>query len=188
MEPLKNYMTRMKAKGECPPRKPMPKIVWSWLGAFMGIYAISKIGQVLTAFDQTEALFLIGSFGASAVLTYGAPLAEFSQPRNLVLGHVISAIVGVTAYRLLPQADQLALACAIAVSFSIAGMHLTRSLHPPGGATALIAVIGSEKVHRLGYLYVLSPVLLGAIILLVVALMVNNLSVNPKRHYPVYWY
>jgi CBS-domain-containing membrane protein len=73
----------------------------------------------------------------------------------------------------------------VAVSTSIALMHLTRTLHPPGGATALIAVIGGQSVHKLGYLYVVMPVALGACIMLAIALLVNNI---PKtRKYPEFW-
>jgi CBS-domain-containing membrane protein len=186
MKPLKTYFSRMSAKGECPERKPPKKILWSWLGAFLGIFVIAKLGELVAGLGHAEWIFLIGSFGASAVLTYGAPMAEFSQPRNLVLGHVVSALVGVTAYKLVPD-GHLALTCALAVSTAVLGMHVTRSLHPPGGATALIAVINA-KMHDIGYWYVLFPVFLGAMVLLAVALMVNNLSRNPKRHYPVYWW
>lgn len=77
---------------------------------------------------------------------------------------------------------------ALAVALSIVAMHATRTLHPPGGATALIAVSGSSNSHMLGYSFVLSPVALGALIMLLVALLINNLSGNPKRHYPVYWF
>ncbi|NQU65070.1 MAG: HPP family protein [SAR324 cluster bacterium] len=77
------------------------------------------------------------------------------------------------------------LASSLAVATAIAMMHATKTLHPPGGATALIAVIGSSKIHALGYLYVLVPVGLGAVIMLVVALLVNNI---PKsRSYPDFW-
>lgn len=188
MKPLRNYLARMKPKSHCPPRKPMTKIFWSWLGAFLGIYIIGWLGQWLEQLQQMDKVFLAGPFGASAVLVYGAPLAEFSQPRNLILGHALSAVMGVTAYRFVPAYDGLALQAAAAVSLSILAMHLLRALHPPGGATALIAVIGSEKVHDLGYHYVLFPILCGAFVLLLVALVINNLSTNPKRHYPVYWY
>jgi CBS-domain-containing membrane protein len=65
-------------------------------------------------------------------------------------------------------------------------MHLTKTLHPPGGATALIAVIGSEKIYALGYLYAIFPAGAGACIMLVVALLVNNI---PKtRRYPEFWW
>ncbi len=181
---MKNYLLRMKASGTCPPRKPVNHILWSWIGAFLGIYLVALLGQHLKLLS-IDSLFLIGSFGASAVLVYGAPLAEFSQPRNLVGGHVVSAIVGVTVFVL--AGEPSILACSMAVSLAIVAMHLTRTLHPPGGATALIAVIGGDRVHSLGYTYAVCPVLVGALIMLLVALLVNNLSTQPKRHYPVYW-
>jgi len=71
------------------------------------------------------------------------------------------------------------------VATAIAVMHATKTLHPPGGATALIAVIGSNKVHSLGYLYAVIPTGLGAVIMLVVALLVNNIPKN--RRYPDFW-
>jgi hypothetical protein len=86
----------------------------------------------------------------------GSPPA---QPRNLVGGHVLSAIVGVAAYQILGQMPWLA--AAIAVSTAIALMHLTKTLHPPGGATALIAVIGGDAVHNLGFLYAVIPAAFG---------------------------
>ena len=181
---MKRYFLRMKGKEKCPPRKPVSKIIWSWIGAFFGIYAILAFEKYLES-AAISSFFLIGSFGASAVLVYGAPLAEFSQPRNLVGGHVVSAIVGVTVFMLI-GADTL-WAGPLAVSLAIVAMHFTRTLHPPGGATALIAITGGNKVHSLGYTYVISPVLVGSLLLLLVALLVNNLSTNPKRHYPVYW-
>jgi CBS-domain-containing membrane protein len=77
------------------------------------------------------------------------------------------------------------LAAGVAVATAIAVMHATRTLHPPGGATALIAVIGGQKIHNLGYLYVLMPVAAGTMILLVVALLVNNIPAS--RKYPEFW-
>jgi CBS domain-containing membrane protein len=175
---IKQYFQRMKPTGVCPPRKPVSKIIWSWIGAFLGIFLVQA------ASGHVNGLLLIGSFGASAVLIYGTPMAEFAQPRNLVGGHLVSAFVGVTAFFIFGSSI---LAAPMAVSLAVAAMHFTRTLHPPGGATALIAVIGGDSIHALGYRYVVSPVLLGSLIMLLVALLVNNLSANPKRHYPVYW-
>lgn len=127
---------------------------------------------------------LIGSFGASAVLAYGAVRSPLAQPRNLVGGHVVSAVIGVTAWKLL-HADPW-LAPAVAVATAIAVMHLTRTLHPPGGATALIAVIGSDQIHAVGYTYVLVPATLGPVVMLMVALIINNLSTT--RRYPEIWW
>ena len=96
---------------------------------------------------------------------------------------MISAAIGVATYKLLPA--PLWLTSAIAVATSIAIMHATKTLHPPGGATALIAVIGSQKIHNLGYLYVLIPAGVGPFIMLAVALLVNNIPKN--RRYPEFW-
>ena len=126
---------------------------------------------------------LIGSFGASAVLLYGAVRSPLAQPRNLLGGNILSAIIGVTTYLWL--GGQPWLASAVAVATSIAAMHLTKALHPPGGATALIAVIGGESIHDLGYWYVFMPVALGAGIMLLVALIVNNIL--KTRRYPEFW-
>ena len=134
--------------------------------------------------DKTDLLMIIGSFSASAVLICGAVRSPLAQPRNLIGGHVISAVIGVTIYKLLPA--HLMLAAPIAVATSIAGMHATKTLHPPGGATALIVVIGSQKIHNLGYLYVLIPAGVGPVIMLIVALLVNNIPKN--RRYPEFWF
>jgi len=159
--------------------------LWTFIGSFFGIGLIGFLNsQYVTANDN---LFLIGSFGASAVLIYGVVNSPFSQPRNLVGGHVLSAIIGVTLHKLIPG-EQLWLSAALSVSLSIVCMQITKTLHPPGGATGLIANIGSAKIQQLGYWYVLSPVLSGVLILLFTALIFNNLS--PHRQYPrnKHWY
>jgi CBS-domain-containing membrane protein len=158
--------------------------LFTFLGSFTGIGLIGLLNSnYLQAYDN---MFLIGSFGASSVLIYGIINSPFSQPRNLIGGHLISAIIGVTIHMLIP--NELWLSCAASVSLSIVIMQMTKTLHPPGGATALIANLGSEKIKDLGYFYVLSPVLTGVLILLVVALIFNNLT--PHRSYPANkkWY
>jgi CBS-domain-containing membrane protein len=173
---------KMRGSGQSPPRVSLVEVFWSWIGSFFGIVAVALIHYNLV--DRNGLLMLIGSFGASAVLIYGAVRSPLAQPRNLLGGHIISAFIGVTACQWLGGYPWLA--SAVAVSTSIALMHLTRTLHPPGGATALIAVIGGESVHRLGYLYVVMPVALGAGVMLIVALIVNNI---PKtRKYPEFWF
>jgi len=154
------------------------ELVWSFIGSFVGIGLIAWWQS--QTIEHLDNVFLIGSFGASSVLIYGAIQSPLAQPRNLVGGHLISAIVGVSIAQLLP--DIIWLTAPLAVSLSIVLMQISKTLHPPGGATALIAVIGSEKIKALGFLYVLSPVLSGVLILLLIALVFNNLTVN--RRYP----
>mgnify|MGYP000843984316 FL=1 len=151
---------------------------WAFLGSFFGIGIIAYMQS--KTFMHNDVVFLIGSFGASSVLIYGIIQSPFSQPRNLIGGHLISSIVGVTVAKFVP--DILWLTAPLAVSISIVLMQITKTLHPPGGATALIAIIGSPKIKALGYWYVLYPVLVGALILFVVALIFNNITKN--RHYP----
>lgn len=151
---------------------------WSFLGSFIGIglIAYSQSQQFL----HQDVVYLIGSFGASSVLVYGIIESPFSQPRNLIGGHLISAFIGVTVELLLP--NTLFLAAPLAVSLSIVVMQITKTLHPPGGATALIAIISSEQIKDLGYWYVLSPVLSGVLILFFTALIFNNMT--SARSYP----
>ncbi len=179
---LRRYLHQMRGtlRGS-QPRVSAAEILWSWLGAFLGIGAVGLLGRFVLA--ETDNLFMIGSFGASAVLVYGVPHSPLAQPRNLVGGHVLSALVGVLCYQVLHPIPGLAET--VAVASAIALMHLTRTLHPPGGATALIAVIGSQELHALGYLFVLVPVGLGAVLLLIVGLLINNLSTH--RRYPEFW-
>jgi len=148
------------------------------MGAFIGIGLIAFFqGHLL---NQDENVFLIGSFGASSVLVYGAIQSPMAQPRNLIGGHLISAFIGVTVHKIFPEI--IWLSAPLAVSLSIVFMQITKSLHPPGGATALIAVIGTEKIKALGYWFVVTPVLSGALILFIAALVFNNLT--PNRNYP----
>lgn len=176
------FFQKMKGTTKSPPAVNLVEIFWSWIGAFAGIAAVGYINY--NVLDSTDMVMVIGSFGASAVLIYGAIRSPLAQPRNLIGGHVISAIIGVTCFKLFH--GDMWLASALAVATAIAVMHATKTLHPPGGATALIAVIGSAKIHSLGYLYVIIPVASGAIIMLVVALLVNNIP--RSRQYPEFWF
>ncbi|MBU1343591.1 MAG: HPP family protein [Proteobacteria bacterium] len=172
----------MKGGKQSPPKVNLSEIIWSWIGAFLGITPVAFLNYNL--FSGDDLVFIIGSFGASAVLIYGAVRSPLAQPRNLVGGHVLSAVIGVVSYKLFYPYPWFA--SSFAVATAIALMHATRTLHPPGGATALIAVIGSEKIHALGFFYVWVPVGTGVMIMLLVALIVNNFA--PSRKYPEFWF
>lgn len=177
------YFSKMKGVTKSPPAVRLAEILWSWVGAFLGISAVALLQDKVVGPDSCHVM-IIGSFGASAVLIYGAVKSPLAQPRNLVGGHVLSALIGVTFHAVFP--DLMWVAAAGAVATAIAVMHATKTLHPPGGATALIAVIGGPKIHALGYLYALIPAGLGALIMLGVALLVNNIP--RTRRYPEFWF
>ncbi|KCZ70388.1 CBS-domain-containing membrane protein [Candidatus Methanoperedens nitroreducens] len=178
---MREYLLKMKGGAKSPPRIRLAEIFWSWTGSFSGIGAVAFLS--FNFFESGDLTLIIGSFGASAVLIFAAIRSPLAQPRNLIGGHVLSAIIGVSAYQMMGDTW---MASAFAVSSAIAVMLFTDTLHPPGGATALIAVIGSEEIHNIGYLYVFVPTLAGALIMLVIALLVNNLAEG--RKYPEYWY
>lgn len=179
---MNDYFGKMKGTTKSPPGVNMQEILWSWVGAFCGILTVALIDRnFLTGGDLA---MTIGSFGASSVLIYGAIKSPLAQPRNLVGGHFLSALVGVACYQMLHH--HLWLAGALAVATAIALMHATKTLHPPGGATALIAVVGSQKIHALGYWYAFVPAGCGALVMLVVALVVNNIP--STRRYPEFWW
>lgn len=180
---FREYFGKMKGSTRGgPPRVRNDEILWSWIGSFLGIAAVAWVSQLY--FDGLDRSLMIGSFGASAVLIYGAVRSPLAQPRNLIGGHVISALIGVLCWKLLSQNMWLAESAAVATSIAV--MHATRTLHPPGGATALIAVIGSPEIHKLGFLFVLVPATIGPLILLVIALLVNNMPAS--RRYPEVWF
>jgi CBS-domain-containing membrane protein len=176
------FFEKLRGAGKSPPRVGALEIGLSCVGAFLGMVVIGLLQEHVA--DPADALLLIGSMAASAVLLFGTPKSPLAQPRNVLGGHMLSACVGVSAHLLFPTT--LWLAGAVAVAGAISLMHATKTLHPPGGATALIAITGGPKILALGYGYVLLPAGAGALVLLAVALVVNNLL--PGRKYPEFWW
>ena len=147
-----------------------------WLSALGGFLAISLIIGLSGPLLQAQGgLLLLSSMGASCVLLFAVPHGVLSRPWPLVGGHLLSALIGVTLATSVPAT---ALAAALAVSLSLVAMHYLRCLHPPGGATALMAVIGGDAVRELGYGFVFAPVLTNVLILLCAAFLFN---------YPFVW-
>ena len=151
--------------------------VISALGGFLGILGILLSSQWLL--DPDIALMIVPSMGASAVLLFAAPHAPFSQPWNVIGGHGLSAIIGVACWQWIPD---FTVAASASVGLAIGAMYFARCIHPPGGATALAAAIGSEKLHDLGYAFVYEPILLNAVVILLIAIVFNGLF--RWRRYP----
>jgi CBS domain-containing membrane protein len=184
---LKTYLGRMRGTRLIRPKIPsLAVIALTWSAAFIGIAAVA-IPTVWLGLPTSADLFLIGSFGATAVLLYAVPRSELAQPRNVLGGHFLAALVGVTAFKAVGT-DHATLAAALAVATAAIVMQITGTVHPPAGATALIAVLGPAKIQALGYRYAFTPVLLGVAIMVAVAIVFNNLSPLEERHYPTSWF
>ena len=150
------------------------------ISGLAGLIAIGLIlaisGHFLAAADVP---LVVASMGASAVLLFGVPNGPLSQPWPLVGGHLISGVVGVSCAQWIAEP---VLAGAIAVAGSIFAMYIARCLHPPGGATALAAVMSGAQLHQLGFQFLVTPLALNLAIMLAAALLLNNLL--PRRCYP----
>lgn len=178
---MKHYLQRMRGGGVSPPAAGGREILLGFIGSCIAIYTVGILHSL--SMDASGVPLAIAPFGASAVLVFGAFRSPLAQPRNVVGGHVLSALVGVTAYQLL--GDNAVMAVSLAVPTAIALMHMTQTLHPPGGATAFVTALGGADVQSLGYLYVLTPCAVGSVLLIAVALVVNNLPRGNR--YPLFW-
>lgn len=137
----------------------------SVIGAFIATLCASFFSNSILEADNMP--MVLASTGASAMLIFGVPHSPVSQPWPIVGGHLISAFIGISAFYLIPNA---VFASSAAIGVAMLAMHYTDSMHPPGGATAVTAVIGGSTVHELGYLFLLIPVFFNSIILLSIAM------------------
>jgi CBS domain-containing membrane protein len=151
----------------------------STLGGAVVIFCIFIISR--GTLGDTGMLLIVPSMGASAVLLFAVPHGALSQPWNVFGGHIISAIIGVSCALTVP--GEIA-AASLAVGLAIGAMYYLRCIHPPGGATALAAVIGGPSTHALGYQFVVAPILLNVLVMLAVAVVFNYLF--PWRRYPAW--
>lgn len=172
------------------PQQPHITVVWafSFLGAFLGVALLEGVYLNFPLLDGHKVPTIIASFGASAILSYNTIEAPLAQPRNLVFGHFLSALVGLCItklFRLLPYADFNKvrwLAGALSVGVASVVMSITKTVHPPAGATALLCAT-EVAVTELGWWF-LPIMLVGSMLMLVSALIINNVA----RKYPVYWW
>jgi len=137
-------------------------------GGFLGIYFVYVSNVALLG--PAEAVWIVASMGSTAVLLFAVPHGPMSQPWALIGGHLVSALIGVTAAQYVP--DKL-VAASLAVGLSIGAMYYLRCTHPPGGATALGAVVGGPGIHALGYQFVWNPVMFNTLVIFLIAIAVN---------------
>ena len=140
----------------------------STAGGFISIVCIYFTSQIIVGTTGIE--MLVASMGASAVLLFAVPHGQMSQPWAVIGGHTVSAFIGVSCALLIQSKLP---AAGLAVGLAIGAMYYLNCVHPPGGATALSAVLGGEAVQALGYQFVFTPVLINALIILTVAIAFN---------------
>ena len=157
--------------GICPPVAPPRDIMIAWFGGVLAIAAVGYLANV------SGAPLMLGSFGASCVLLFGFPDSPFSQPRNVIGGHVLASLIGLVFLALFGAHWW---SMALAAGTAIALMMLTRTVHPPAGSNPVIVMLLSPT-----WAFLLTPTLIGAVVLVLVALFFNNMP--RERIYPRYW-
>ena len=165
------WWQRIKGGAPLPPRPKTRQIAASWLGGMMAIAIVAGLGE------WTGIVWLMAPFGASAVILFALPDSPLAQPRNVVVGHFLSALVGLVFLKL---AGPHWWSMAAAVASAIALMQISRTLHPPAGANPLVVMAAGA-----GWGFLFSPVLIGAVAMVGVALLCNNVVAG--RPYPLYW-
>ncbi|KAJ2157226.1 hypothetical protein GGF46_004651 [Coemansia sp. RSA 552] len=187
----KEYLRRIRGlqryTGEIP--MPPPVLVWSFFSgftSFMSILTLGVISKYGPAIRDNHLPFAIAPAGASAVLIFGVPSSPLAQPRNVIVGHMIAALIGVFMHALFKHSPESFhwMPAALAVGISIGLMGLTNCYHPPAGATAFIGGYFGPEIEKVGWWYPLYPVLSVSLIMVGIGLILNNIC----RVYPVYWF
>ncbi|MCR8660051.1 HPP family protein [Paenibacillus endoradicis] len=167
-----NYFNKMKGQGQNPLKVNTKDILTSLVGGFITIISLLLLTSI------TNSTWLMASFGATCVLAYSAWNAPLSQPRNIIGGHFITSLIGMCMLHWFGDSPWV---IGLAVGIAIATMMLTKTTHPPAGANPIIIITGNY-----GWDFLWSPVLIGALIIVLIALIINNL--RQDRAYPTFWY
>lgn len=165
------YLSKMRGKGSSPLQVHAKDVVTGLIGGFITIFILVFLTNI------TSALWFMAPFGASCVLAFSVWNAPLSQPRNIIGGHFVSTFIGLGVYYAFGDNPW---AIGLAVGLAIALMMLTKTTHPPAGADPLVVMMGGYS-----WSYLITPVLIGSIVIVFIALVINNLRSN--REYPTFW-
>jgi len=167
-----SFLAKFRGDGAAlPPQPPLKAVALAWLGGFLAIAAVALLTDALSV------ALVLGSFGATCVLVFGYPDVPFSQPRNVIGGHALSSFTGLL---FLTVFGAHWWAVALAAGTAIALMMLTRTVHPPAGSNPVIVFLTQPA-----WSFLLFPTLVGALVVVVVALLYNNATRTAR--YPKYW-
>ncbi|ANY70146.1 hypothetical protein BBD42_29325 [Paenibacillus sp. BIHB 4019] len=169
---LTTKLKEMKASGRRSPLTiSLPKAAWGVFGGFAVIFLLSMLTE------KSDFVWIMAPFGATCVLVFGIWDSPLSQPRSVIGGHLISTGIGLLLYHLFGQGS---LVMAAGVGLAIGLMMVTKTTHPPAGADPLVVIMAGST-----WSFLINPVLLGTIVIVGMALVINNLDKSKK--YPTFW-
>ncbi|HEY0484165.1 MAG TPA: HPP family protein [Kofleriaceae bacterium] len=164
-------LSKLRGGAALPPREPLIHVAAAYLSGFCAIAAVA----LLT--DALQVPLVLGSFGATCVLVFGFPKVPFSQPRNVIVGHVLSSLIGLVFLTAFGAAWW---SMALALATAVAAMLVTRTVHPPAGSNPVIVMLSHPT-----WTFLLTPTLYGAALITLIAVLLNNIGAT--RRYPTYW-
>ncbi len=150
------------------------------IGAGIGI-ALTMVVCAQVPWIEGDLPIIVAPLGASAVLVFAVPASPLAQPWPVVGGNILSTLVGVAVFQAIPN---VTIAAGVAVGLAILLMSLCRCLHPPGGAAALTAVIGSAGIHDAGYAFAFAPVGINSIALVSIGIFYHRMTALSYPHQP----
>ncbi|KAF8632508.1 hypothetical protein AX15_001841 [Amanita polypyramis BW_CC] len=170
---------------------PQPKIskyrsiFWSFIGTFCAVALIQGVFTKAKSFVGHDIPPIVYSYGSAALVAFATLDSPTAQPRAFLLGHIIGALVGVSVTKLfhLVHGEERFpwLTASLSCGTTILLMTLTNTLHPPAGATSILAAITPE-VRAMGW-FLLPTVIISSLLMMAVALIINNI----QKRYPIYW-
>ncbi|PXY93928.1 HPP family protein [Gilliamella apis] len=163
------------SKEKLPTKPKNIELLQSLIGGFVSILCLIGLSHL------TGYTYIMAPFGASCVILFAVSQSPLAQPRNVIFGHLISAFVGLVFLKLFGN-DIIVAASAVGVA--IVAMQYFRAVHPPAGANPLVILLTADNIDY-DFTFLLFPVLSGAVILVAIAYIINNLF--NKTHWPIYW-
>ncbi|MGE7922966.1 HPP family protein [Viridibacillus arvi] len=167
-----SYIAKMKGNGQSPLKTNWKDILTALIGCYITIFVLLELTKV------TNTIWFMAPFGSSCILAFALWNGPLSQPRNIIGSHVLTSAVGVIMLKLFGNEPWV---IALAVALAIALIMITKTTHPPAGANPVIIMLGNYSWH-----YIITPVLIGSLIIVIFALIINNL--RSTRKYPTFWW
>ena len=168
MRLFQNYISKLNLFNS---KTTLNNIIFASSGGFIAIATVSFLA------NYSGYPLIMGSFGASCVLLFGYPESPFSQPKNVIAGHLISTFIGLAFLHFIgPQWWSMALALAASLGIMLA----TDTVHPPAGSNPIIVFLANAN-----WSFLVLPSTVGSFALLFIALIFINLSSN--KQYPKSW-
>jgi len=183
----------MKGQKASPPKPNSAEFCFvTFFGVFIALLCVSACDVAISKhiFNGEEMKMMVGAWGALATLLFGAPVAPLAQPRMVFGGHIISVTVAILVNYLTDEEAGVAaipqwVSTALAPALSITLMAATGFTHPPAGACSLIYISAGRRLKAMGWLFMAVPAISSSMLMVSIALVINNLSNNSK--YPLFW-